>query len=111
MKNKSNNIKLQGRLRFRADCDKRPLYVGDTVRVCGVPDLSGMAPEGRVKSAPVFKYAVGRHFEIECFDQWNCAELHFYIPLGEREGWHGIVVEPYLLKKVNRRPDMEYLDI
>jgi hypothetical protein len=91
----------QDRLRFRSDCDKRPLKIGDIVRVCGVPDLSGIYEEGRARTMRVFKYALGRNFEIEGFDNWNCAELHFYIPIGPAEGWHGIVVEPFLLKRVN----------
>ena len=91
----------QGRLKFRSDSEKRPLLISDTVRVCGIPDLSGIYEEGRAETTRVFKYAFGRNFEIESFDDWNCAMLHFYIPLGPAKGWHGIAVEPYLLKKVN----------
>lgn len=86
---------------FRSDSEKRPLAVGDTVKVCGIPDLSGIYEEGRSKTLEVFKYALGRNFKIESFDDWNCAQFHFYIPLGTVEGWHAIVVEPYLLKKLN----------
>ena len=96
---------LKGRLKFRADSDKTPLSVGDLVRVCGVPDLSGIYEEGRARTLRVFKYALGRNFEIEGFDDWNCAELHFYIPIGTDQGWHGVVIEPYLLKKLNEKAD------
>ncbi len=93
----------QNRLKFRSDCEKRPLEIGDIVKVCGIPDLSGIYKEGRDKTTRVFKYAMGRDFEIEGLDDWNCAELHFYIPLGPSEGWQGIVVEPFLLKKLNAK--------
>lgn len=91
------NFKIKG----KSDCGGMPLKIGDKVRVCAVPDLTGMSGEGLKESVPVFKYAVGKCFYIDSFDQYGFAEIDFGIPTGQFKGMHSIVIEPYLLKKSN----------
>ena len=71
---------------------------GDVVQVVGVPDLSGMTPECRAESEPVFAYLVGRFEEIVSFDEYGCAQLVFEISEGEHRGHHSVLIEPYLLR-------------
>ena len=72
------------------------------VRVCAVPDLTGMSEEARKEALPVFRYAVGRKFRISCFDDYGCAGIDFVIPVGSNKGWHAVYVETWLLKKLKR---------
>ncbi|MEX2607833.1 MAG: hypothetical protein WD708_10850 [Kiritimatiellia bacterium] len=44
------------------------LKVGDTVRIIGVPDLSGMTPECLQESLPIFEYLVGKYKKIVGFN-------------------------------------------
>jgi len=85
-----------------ADAFGKPLKVGNWVRVCGVPDLSGMTMECQNESRQVFRFAVRRNFIITEFDEVGCARLEVSIPLGENRGLHTIWVEPFLLNKRNR---------
>lgn len=85
------------------DRDGRRLSVGDKVRVVGVPDLSGMSKEGLAESLPVFRYLVGKYKRIAAFDEYGCARLDFAIPSGKFRGWHGVVIEPFLLHIPRKR--------
>jgi hypothetical protein len=67
------------------------------VRVIDVPDLSGMSNEGLAESLPVFQYLVGKYKKIAAFDEYGHAQLNFVIPSGKLKGWHGVVIEPFLL--------------
>jgi len=87
------------KLKFKSDCNGRPLFVGDKVRVCKVPDLKGMSEVGIRESLPVFRYAVGKIAKIGWFDN-GLAQLDIVIPVGSHKGFHGIYIEPWLLKKV-----------
>jgi len=94
---------MRYKAKFRSDCSGVPLRVGDEVRVCGVPDLSGMSEEGIKESLPAFRFAVGKKFRIRAFDRYGFVEIDLVIPFGEHRGWHGIVIEPYLTRKISKR--------
>ena len=81
------------------DATGEPLAIGDTVRVVGVPDLSGMHPDGRAESQPVFEHLVGRYYRIHEFDEYGHAWLRLRIRRGACAGYHGVAVEPHLLRK------------
>ena len=61
------------------------IRVGDTVKVIGVPDLSGMAPEYRKESLPVFEHIVGKYKTVEEFDEYGFAWLRFVIRKGAKQ--------------------------
>lgn len=84
------------------DAFGRQLYVGSRVRVCAVPDLSGISDDARRETAAIFRFAVGRAFPIQGFDDVGLAELELRIPVGENRGLHTIWIEPYLLKKLHQ---------
>jgi hypothetical protein len=77
--------------------------VGDTVRVLGVPDLSGMSPECLSESLPVFQHLVGKYKRVREFDEYGLAWLQFRIRKGLHAGWHSVGIEPWLLKKRRAR--------
>ena len=82
----------------RRDVSGKPIKVGDTVRVIGVPDLSGMSTACRAESLPVFKHLVGKYKRVEEFDEYGQAWLRFTIRKGPHSGWHSVGIEPYLLR-------------
>ena len=82
----------------RKDVTGEPISVGDTVRVIGVPDLSGMSEECRAESLAVFKHLVGTYKRVEEFDEFGQAWLRFKIRKGPHSGWHSVGIEPYLLR-------------
>jgi hypothetical protein len=80
------------------DRNGKPIKVGDLVRIVGVPDLSGMSPEGIAESLPAFAYLVGKYKRVRGFDEYGCAEFSFVMHQrsGER-GRHTVGIEPFLL--------------
>jgi hypothetical protein len=76
------------------------------VRVVGVLDLSGMSKQRVAESLPVFQYLVGKYKRISAFDEYGCAQLHFFIPGGKLRGWHGVGIEPYLLHVPQQRSNI-----
>jgi hypothetical protein len=87
----------------RTDVTGAVLTVGDQVRVVGIPDLSGMHPEAQAESVPVFRHLVGRYYRIREFDEYGHAWLWLRIRGGEHVGYHGVAVEPCLLRKRRAR--------
>ena len=82
----------------RRDVRGEHLSVGDIVRVIGVPDLSGMSPECRAESLPVFEHLLGKYKRVEEFDEFGQAWLTFKIRKGPHAGYHSVGIEPYLLR-------------
>ena len=80
------------------DVTGKRIRVGDTVRVVGVPDLSSMTPKARNESRPVFDYLVGKYKTVREFNQFGLAWLQFSISKGPRRGFHGVAIEPNLLR-------------
>ena len=83
----------------RTDRGGKPLRKGDVVRIIGVPDLSGMRPQSRAASLPVFRYLVGKYKRIEGFNQTGCAELSFRIRENRETTLHTVWIEPFLLHR------------
>jgi len=82
----------------RKDAAGRGIVVGDVVRVIGAPDLSGMSPECRAESLPVFQYLVGKYKKVTEFDEFGFAWLMFKIRNGPHAGYHSVGIEPNLLR-------------
>ncbi len=61
------------------DAAGSPISVGDTVLIMGVPDLGSMAPAQLAKSLPIFEHLVGKHQQMEGFNQFGLIELQFCI--------------------------------
>ena len=74
------------------------LALGIWFRVIGVPDLTGMSPECRAESLPVFEYLVGKYKRVQEFDEFGMAWLSFKIRKGPHAGYHSVGIEPYLLR-------------
>lgn len=88
----------------RFDRNGKPIKLGDMVRIVGVPDLSGMSPEGMAEALPAFQYLVGKYKRIHGFDEYGCAEFSFVMLHSDGErGWHSVWVEPFLLHIPQRR--------
>ena len=85
------------------DVDGKRLKVGDSVRIVGVPDLSGMTAECRAESLPVFEHLVGTYKTVREFDELGFAWLAFKIRTGPHSGYHLVGIEPYLLKRRKSR--------
>jgi hypothetical protein len=81
------------------DRDGISISVGDTVRICGVPDLSGMSPEAQRESALVFEYLVGKMKRVVGVDSVGNPEIKFEIKNGDLKGIHWVGIEPRFLKK------------
>jgi hypothetical protein len=81
------------------DVDGKRIKVGDSVRIVGVPDLSGMTAECRAESLPVFEHLVGTYKRVREFDELGCAWLSFSIRKGPYAGYHSVGIEPYLLRR------------
>ena len=89
------------------DANGNELRAGDIVRIIGVPDLSGMAPECREESEPVFRCLVGKYKRIVAFDtsegMESLAELQFRMKEDDEWHTHWVWIEPFLLKKKRNR--------
>jgi hypothetical protein len=88
------------KLRFRSDTFGKPLKVGDWVRLCRLPDLSGMSKNGIVESIPAFRFAIRHSARISYFEDDGLVCLNLLIPIGLHKGVHSIFVEPYLLRRI-----------
>jgi hypothetical protein len=82
----------------RKDIDGRPVGVGDTVRIVGMPDLSGTAGDCRKESEPVFQYLVGKSKKISDFNDLGMAELRFKIEIRGKVEMHTVWIETPLLR-------------
>ena len=87
----------------RKDVTGAVLKAGDAVRVVGVPDLTGMSPDGLAESLPVFRHLVGRYKRIKEFDEYGFAWLSFRIRRGPHAGLHWVGIEPWLLRRRRAR--------
>ena len=74
------------------------IRVGDSVRITGVPDLTGMRPKQIQESMPVFQYLVGKYKKVDRFDKHGFVWLQFSINKGRNRGWHGVAIEPMYLR-------------
>ena len=83
---------------LRRDSNGKRIKIGDVVRVIGIPDLAGMAPECRAESLPVFQHLVGTYKRVEEFDEFGQAWLRFRILNGPHRGHHSVGIEPNLLR-------------
>ena len=92
------------RITYR-DATGECLKIGDTVRIIGVPDLSGMSPACRAESLPVFQHLVGKYKRVEEFDEHGLAWLRFRIRKGSHAGLQSIGIEPWLLKRRRARKE------
>ena len=86
------------------DITGKEIMVGDIVRVIGVPDLSGMSPDNIKETKPVFEYLVGKYKKVRHIDDFGCVMLQFSIEKGKNRGWHGVAIEPNLLRVKRQRP-------
>ena len=82
----------------RKDASGERVRVGDSVRIVGVPDLSGMSPECLAESLPVFRHLVGKYKRVVEFDEHGQAWLSFRIRGGPHAGLHSVGIEPWLLR-------------
>ena len=76
------------------DRDGRTIREGDTVRVVGLPVLSGCPAE----THRVFRRLVGTYRRVLGFDKLGNAEIVFRIRAGRDRGLHIVGIEPCLLK-------------
>jgi hypothetical protein len=79
------------------------------VRIIGVPELKGMSGRGLRDSRAAFQHIHQTYRRIRGFDQYGFAEIFFRVRNGPLAGWHGVTIEPFLLrrkgtkgKKINR---------
>lgn len=86
------------RLLLRKDASGARLRVGDTVRIVGIPDLTGMSPDCLAESLPVFRHLVGKYQRVTEFDKNGLAWLSFRIREGTHAGRHSVGIEPHLLR-------------
>jgi hypothetical protein len=90
------------RITYR-DATGERLEVGDTVRIIGVPDLSGMSSACLAESLPVFQHLVGKYKRVREFDEHGLVWLGFGIRQGPHVGLHSVGIEPWLLKRRRAR--------
>lgn len=91
-------LQVMPRITYR-DATGERLKVGDTVRVLGMPDLSGMSSACVAESLPVFRHLVGKYKRVREFDEHGLAWLQFRICKGPHAGFHSVGIEPWLLKR------------
>ena len=91
-------LQVMPRITYRDAAGER-LKVGDTVRVLGVPALSGMSSVCLAESLPVFQHLVGKYKRVREFDEHGLVWLRFRIRKGLHAGLHSVGVEPWLLKR------------
>ena len=100
------DVRLQMKESIR-DADGNVLAVGDIVRIIGVPDLSGMAPDSLQESLPVFEYLVGKYKKIIGFNETGGvppnAEFVFRMKVGESWESHWVCIEPDFLRMKKSR--------
>ena len=89
------------------DVTGRRIRVGDLVRIIGIPDLSGLAPDGLKESLPVFRHLVGKYKKVEGFDEYGCAEFWFRIQSEQPKTYHWVCIEPYLLRVKRSREELQ----
>jgi hypothetical protein len=94
------------KIRSAKDAAGETIRRGDVVRVIGVPDLKGMSAAGLRESRPIFKHVLGTYRKIHGFDPYGFAEIFLKIRKGLHSGWHGIVIEPHLLKRKRTQPNV-----
>jgi hypothetical protein len=82
----------------RKDASGERVRVGDTVRIVGVPALTGMSPDCLAESLPVFRHLVGKCKRVVEFDERGLAWLSFRILKGPHAGRHFVGIEPWLLR-------------
>ena len=82
----------------RVDAEGRELRVGDTVRIKGLPDVSGWTQEQKDFSLSVFEYLVGKYKKISDFNDLGMAEIEFRMKEGDEWVLHTVWLEPYLLR-------------
>ncbi|RDZ26572.1 hypothetical protein [Lysobacter silvisoli] len=80
------------------DCQGSTIRAGDSVRVIGVPDLSGMAQPYREQSLRVFQHIVGSYKTVAEIDEDGQVWLRFGIRKGPLSGWHSLGIELHLLR-------------
>ena len=80
------------------DCNGNTIRIGDTVRVVGVPDLSGMVASVRDYSLGVYRHLLGKYKVVKEFDEAGEVLLRFGIREGSYSGWHSVSIEPFLLR-------------
>ena len=91
------------------DANGQEIIIGDIVRICGVPDLTGMAPDALRESAPVFEYLVGKRKRVVGVDEIGNAWFEFRFRLGNKTTTPRVGIEPFLLKKPKTKPLTERL--
>ena len=84
------------------DVRGRAVRAGESVRVLGIPDLSGMSARGRLESLPVFEHIVGTYRRVAGFNSLGWAELEFRIRAGPNAGLHTVWLETQLLRVRSR---------
>lgn len=67
------------------DRNGKPIRVGDVVRIIGVPDISGMSPDGLAEALPAFEYLVGKYKRVQAFDENGHAEIGFVMRRADGE--------------------------
>jgi hypothetical protein len=84
------------------DSKGNKLKVGDKVRILALPDLTGMSPDARSETLPVFKRALGTYRRIEGFSSQGLIELIIRIKI--TNGWSTdfIFIEPRLVAKLKK---------
>jgi hypothetical protein len=85
------------------DANGQRIKVGDTVRICGIPDLSGMSPHIRSESMQVFQHLVGKRKRIADVDEAGNAEFMFRLKEQGKTAIHWVRIERHLLKKPQAR--------
>ena len=81
------------------DSNGQEITIGDIVRICGVPDLTGMSPDTLRESTLVFEYLVGQRKRIIGVDEIGNAQFEFRLRQGNKTTIHRVGIEPFLLKK------------
>jgi hypothetical protein len=81
------------------DCTGHKIFVGDLVRIVGLPDFSQMPGRVRKESEPVFHYLKGKYKRIRSFNQIGWSEIVFRIRNGKLAGLHTVWIEPSLLRR------------
>ena len=88
------------KFRTQSDCNGKLLAVGDSVRLCRMPDLSGMSKQGLAASLPAFRWAMRHNSLVQYFEEDGLVCVILNIPFGEHRGGHAIFVESFFLRKI-----------
>ena len=77
------------------DARGNQIYLGNRVRVVGVPDFSDVTPDSiRSERERIFKHVVGQCKKVDDIDQYGFIGLSFKIRKGQDAGIHCIWLEP-----------------